>query len=209
MKKDHDELCYSNLLQHFFSVKPKIFKKFAKKVLNITNLSENYKILREWKNIDILIDDKENKNVIVIENKIKSGINRVEDRHNIGSDLVQSQLKTYYEYVVNGIEYKKNNLVDIDDKENNKYKEYTGKYFFIFAPDYNHINLKNYDCGKLYTLIEYSKIFKFFEEYKEELKEVPYFNEFLYALQKHTKPIDNSNEEEMMKRFLAKIKSKK
>ena len=217
MKKDHDELCYSNLFQHFFSINPKVFVKFVKEItkengLSIPDFSENYKVLREWKNIDILIDDEENENVVVIENKIKSGINGVEDKHNFGSNLVQSQLKKYYECIMGSNnkedkdEYK---LGDIEDKEDNKYKKYNGKYFFIFAPDYNRINIENYECSDHYKLIEYSKIFNFFYENKEEFKGVPYFNEFLYALQKHTKPVDNSNEEEMLKRFRLKIKVKK
>lgn len=190
IKKGHDELCYSNLLQHFFKENRKVFRKFAKKVLGVANFNEDFTVLREWKNIDILIGDAKNKNVIVIENKIKSGINGADEQHNIGSNLVQSQLKKYYDCV---------------EKE---YKNSKRKYF-IFAPDYNHINLDNYACGKNYKLIKYSKIFNFFEENKDEFKGVAYFREFLYALQKQAKLVDNSNEEDMLKRFTAKIEFRK
>ena len=223
IRKNHDELCYSNLLQHFFAIKPNIFKKFAKELLDVSDFSENYNILREWNNIDILIDDYENKNVIVIENKIKSGINGVVIENNKQSDKnkdntkqveKQSQLADYYNLIVHGdknYDDQKAKSVKNDNinKENSKYVEYKVKKFFIFYPDYSSINIEEYKYGKKYKPIKYSEVFNFFDKYKDEFKEITYFEEFLYALQKHTRPVDNSNEEEMLKKFMAKIKSKK
>lgn len=70
--------------------------------------------------------------------------------------------------------------------------------------------MENYECGKNYKLIEFSKIFDFFDKNKDLYKNVKYFNEFLFALQKHTKSKDSSHEEIMYKRFVEAIyKAKK
>lgn len=206
MKKGHDELCYSELLRHFFEANHKAFTEFVSQILEIENFSENYNILREHKNIDILIDDYKNKNVIVIENKIKSGINGICCNTDDNKEKVQSgdkkskvqksQLDKYYDYITK-------------DTPDNKYKNYKKKKFYIFSPDYNHIDLKGYINGKKYKEIKYSKIFDFFRNKESEFNKEKYFKEFLYALQKHTKPVDNSNEEELFRKFTAKIEAKK
>ena len=70
--------------------------------------------------------------------------------------------------------------------------------------------MENYECGEYYKLIEFSEIYNFFEKNKSLYKKIPYFSEFLYALKKHTKSIDNSHEEIMHKRFadaILKIKN--
>lgn len=186
IKKEDDELVFSNLFKYIFDANPIAFGKFAKDVLGIKKYDETFTIYREKSNIDLLLISEHN--AIVIENKIKSNINGICDRHNIGSKLVQSQLKKYYTYVK---------------------KEYPNqiKYFFIFAPDYNHIKLENYKCGEDYRLIEFSKVADFFERNKSLYKKVAYFDEFLYSLQKHTKSVDNSHEEIMYKRFVNTINS--
>lgn len=203
MKKGHDELCYSELLRYFFEANHAVFKEFASKILGIENFSESYNTLREHKNIDILIDDYENKNVVVIENKIKSRINGIccntdgnKEKIQSGgkkSNVLKSQLDKYYEYIMNNI----------------KYKNYKEKKFYIFAPNYNHIDLKTYVNGDEYTEIKYSAIFDFFRSKESEFTKEKYFKEFLYALQKHTRQVDNSNEEELFRKFAAKIKAKK
>lgn len=189
IKKENDELVFSNLFKYIFDSNPNAFSKFAKDVLNIDDFSSDFITLREKVDIDLLILDKNN--AIVIENKIKSSINGICERHDIGSELIQSQLKKYKDFVEH--HYKDKN-----------------KYYFIFAPNYNHICLKNYECGKNYKLIEFSEIFNFFNKNKDIYKNVKYFNEFLFALQKHTKTKDSSHEEIMYKRFVEAIdKTKK
>ena len=68
-----------------------------KNVLGVKIFENEFSILREKANIDLLIVEKNN--AIVIENKIKSNINGICERHDIGSELIQSQLKKYREYV--------------------------------------------------------------------------------------------------------------
>lgn len=190
IKQEYDELTYSNLFSYIFASNISGFHKFAKEVLGINEFDGDLTIEREKANIDLLLTD--NINAIVIENKIKSNINGVCDRHNIGSELIQSQLKKYQKYVET--HYSSNN-----------------KYYFIFAPNYNHINLNNYECGKNYKLIVFKKIYDFFVQNKKLYKNTPYFPEFIFALKKHIKPVDNSHEENMYKRFcntIEEIKSK-
>lgn len=189
IQKQNDELVFSNLFKYIFDANPSVFSKFAKEVLGIDNFSSNFCTLREKENIDLLLLS--NDKAIVIENKIKSNINGICERHDIGSKLVQSQLADYHKYV----------------EKNHSEKE---RYYFIFAPNYNHIKLENYKCGEYYKLIEFSKIYKFFEKNKSLYKKIPYFSEFLYALKKHIKSIDSSHEEIMHERFadaILKIKN--
>lgn len=91
IKKENDELVFSNLFKYIFDSNPNAFIKFVKEVLEIKDFSNDFMVLREKANIDLLILDKNN--AIVIENKIKSSINGICERHDIGSELIQSQLK--------------------------------------------------------------------------------------------------------------------
>lgn len=177
IKKEYDELIFSNLFKYILDSNPDGCHKFVKNVLGINCTNDIFSIQREWNNIDLLLTNANH--AIVIENKIKSDVN---GRHDIGGDLVQSQLDKYYKIV----------------KKTYKTQD---KHFFVFAPDYNHINLKKYDHSKCYTLIKYSQIVNFFETYKHIYKDTPYFKEFLYAISKHAQSIDNSREETMRKRF--------
>jgi|GEM_PF-224514 len=185
IKQEYNELVYSNLLAYFFSSNREVFVKFSKDVLGVS-IKPNFSIEREKHHIDMLICD--DRNVIVIENKIKSSISGSDERHNIYSDLVQSQLSKYYKYVTTNKEYK--------DKESS---------CFIFSPDYNYIDLKGYESGEQYKVINYSEIYDFFKDNEVLFKDVPYFKDFIKALYRHTKPYDNDLEEEMQRRFILAI----
>ena len=80
-----DELCYSvicdrtrledstsNQIAYFFNRDKRLLKLFINKILGI-NSDDNFTIIREKENIDMFIEGENN--VIVIENKIDSGIN--------------------------------------------------------------------------------------------------------------------------------------
>ena len=84
--------------------------------------------------------------VIVVENKIKSGLNGI-NKHN---EL--SQLTTYIEFI------------------ESKYYDYY-HYYFLFEPNFNDIEIQKFDNkrGCEFIKINYSKIHKFFVEYKKEL----------------------------------------
>lgn len=183
--KEYDEVVFSNLLAYYFAKYQIVFQKFAKDILNI-NISENYSIAREEKNIDILVRDLNN--IIVIENKIKSGINGV--NHNISSENIQSQLGKYYSYA---------------HEESNGEKKVS---CFIFTPNYNDIDIKNYTNSDKYNKIYYKDIYEFFTDnsIKSYLTKDRYYEDFIKALYKHTLEIDNNQYEKMLYKFVQKIR---
>lgn len=181
IRQEDNELVFSNMLSYFFNINREAFSRFAHEVLAI-DIQADFIIEREKKNIDLLISDE--KNAVVIENKIKSSINGISDRHDIYSDQVQSQLKKYYEFVTNDDEYRNKNIR-----------------CFIFSPNYNRIELSGFSCGERYTIVYYREIHRFFVENSDLYDGVPYFTDFINAMYKHTKDYDNELEEEMQRRF--------
>ena len=166
---------------YFFDINGETFSRFAREVLHI-EVQTDFTIEREKRNIDLLISDKNN--AVVIENKIKSSINGIDDRHDIYSDQVQSQLKKYYQFVTSDDEYRKKTAS-----------------CFIFSPNYNRIDLSKFSCGEKYTIVYYREIYNFFVENRSLFDKVPYFDDFINAMYKHTKDYDNDLEEEMQRRF--------
>ena len=169
------------MFAHFFNIHRGAFSRFASDVLNV-EIQTDFTIEREKRNIDLLISDKNN--AIVIENKIKSSINGINERHDIYSNQVQSQLKKYYQFVTTDAEYCKKTVN-----------------CFIFSPNYNRIDLSKFSCGEKYTVVYYREIYNFFVENRNMFDEVPYFEDFINAMYKHTKDYDNELEEEMQRRF--------
>lgn len=203
MKKDHEEVIFSNLLAYFFTINKDAFCRFAARVLHIESFNKKFEVIRESeKNIDLFI--KGESHVIVIENKIKSGINGQVSK---GKNH-QDQLDKYYKHV--------NEKYQKESKEESE-KKYSC-HFFILVPNYSQLNhqtseengkkiiRKKNESGEIvyeYTLINYSDVYDFFknDEVKSLYKDEKYFDEFLSALVVHTKTIDNSNEEDMYRRF--------
>ena len=184
IKKEYDELVFSNMLAHFFEQNRSLFVLFTKKVLGVDGFSKDFNIVREsLDNIDIWIEDE--KNVLVIENKIKSKING--ERHDVYGDKIQSQLEKYYRYA-------------------NEARPNKNVRCFIFTPDYNSINLDKYDTGEYYNTIKYSQIYEFYKENAGEMLHVKYFTEFVDALEIHSKTVDNSNFDVMKERFISRIR---
>ena len=182
IRKEYDELCYSNMFHYFLSDDEHLFSKFMSGILGLKTKGK-HSIQRETEHIDLLIQD--DINIVVIENKIKSGINGL--RHDIYGDLIQSQLLDYHKYA--------------DEHAKNRKKS-----FYIFAPDYNRIDLRNYEKSEDYKVINYSVLLDLFSKYKSVNK---YYDDFLSALKIHAKEIDNSNFEIMQERFIETIISVK
>lgn len=178
IKKEYDELSYSNMFYFFLNENKNLFKKFMQKVLSLKPKG-TFLIQREVEHIDLLIQD--DNNFVVIENKIKSGINGV--RHNVYGKLVQSQLSDYHKYA-------------------DKYAKSKKKSFFIFAPDYNNLDLRGYKKSEDYKIINYSVLHRFFEQNPIDNK---YYKDFLSALETHSREVDNSNFEIMQERFIKTI----
>lgn len=206
IRKEYDELAYSNLLQYLFSSDKERFSKFAADVLNIKNLNVNCQIEREYhiitetqdsegkshKNegyIDLLVTDESN--VIVIENKIEAGIHG--EKHDISSKENTDQLTKYYNYITAEEEYKTKN-----------------KKFFIFLPDYNKkISVETLNRLKEDNMewepVYYSQIYDFYKDYDG----VPYFADCVKSLKRHTEKNNNILEKEQSKRLYRAIEREK
>lgn len=183
IKKEYDELVYSNMLAYFFEQNRKVFTDFVREVLKVKDFSKKYIIKREYHKVDLLIEGESH--VLVIENKIKSKING--ERHDIYSEKTQSQLEDYYKMATK-------EFVDKDVR------------FFIFSPDYNNVSLDEYATGEHYKPINYSDIYEFYKRKAGEMLQVGYFKEFLEALEIHSKTTDVSNFDIMKDRFISRIK---
>lgn len=182
IRKEDDENIFSNLLAYFFEYSHRSFQKFASDatLLDIDDMRTSFVIYREVKErIDLWIES--DKDVIVIENKIKSGINGVtQDDY--------SQLDKYREYTE---EYVKGN----------------GKkpHYYIFAPDYARFDLAKYDPAGNYKLIKYSDIYNFFVKETETYIADRSFPDFIRGLKRHTKTYSELQFDTMRSRLLRKI----
>lgn len=179
--REDDELIFSWLFKYVFEKRTHVTKKFFEQYG--INLSEKFSIKREEGDIDLLLSD--NDNVIVIENKIKSGINGKKDD--------RTQLDKYYEYVTRAI--------NEDGEENEYYEKKTS--CFIFVPNHNKIEIPETTYSKYYKSILYSEIYNFFQKYHYEYNNDIFFDQFFAALEKHTKNVDNTLQDDMY-RMLAK-----
>ena len=185
------ELAYSNAIAYFFEKYPHLFSGFMKtKGVNF-NISGKFRVLRESRNIDLLFT---NGSVsVVIENKITSGINGI-DKH----DPTKSQLEKYYHILLGGGKYNTK-----DDKEYRK--QFPNPVFFVLRPNYNNVDITQYNCHEYYSEILYSDLYSFLlncDEYNTDYL----FAGFVDALKPHTKEYNNDLYELMKKRFLQKIK---
>lgn len=145
---------------------------------------------QKTKYIDLWIDSE--KDIIIIENKIHSGLNGIDKEKEL------SQLDTYYQYAILN--------------QNNR-----NIYAFIFVPNYNEekikkekekinkTNSKNY--GGKYKIITYGELYEFFKSFKKETKyiEDKYYDDFLNAISKHK----YMPSEEMERRFVLAIQNAK
>lgn len=181
IRKENDELTFSNLLAYYFDFNHEAFTRFAKQksLLDIPKMDADFSITREKKNIDLWIES--NEHIIVIENKIKSGINGIDEAG-------KSQLDKYQEYA---------------QKEARK----SGKalHFYLFVPDYSNIDFKKYNPSGLYKEIPYSAIYEFFVKNVSSFFGDQYFTEFLRALKRQTMTTSELNFETMRSRFLMQI----
>ena len=205
-----NENCFSNALAYFMDEYRELFIKFFARYE--IELWENYKIKREvdakitdkeYKDqlkaqlyktdteyiehkvdggrIDILLKD--GKNLIVIENKIKSDINSV------AGDTEDGQLKRYVNYAQ---WFCKNNTN-------------TQPYYFILTPDYNIPELSN-EMKEIYKVVRFSELVTCLEKDIESWKNDSNMSAFIETLTRHTK--DNVNDylyDEMLEKFYKRI----
>jgi len=182
IKKENDELVNSNLLAYFLENDRTFWSDFVENVLDISNenvINGNPKITRESVgNIDLLIEVAGC--AIIIENKIKSGINGQKSNG-------YSQLEKYVEIARKRFKNSNHKL-----------------YFYILRPNYNNEDYTVFNEGSRYTEIKYSKIYEIIENRDAGL----YFEEFKRVVDKHSAEYDNELFEIMNDRFIEQIRSK-
>lgn len=182
IKKENDELVNSNLLAYFLENDRKFWSNFVERVLEIPDknvINGNPKITRESVgNIDLLIEV--GGCAIIIENKIKSGIN---GQRNDGYSQLEKYVKIASEH------FKKSNLT---------------LYFYILRPNYNNEDYSLFNEGNKYTEIKYSKIYEIIKNRNTGL----HFEEFKRVVKKHSAEYDNELFELMNDRFIEQIRSK-
>ena len=193
----NNENCFSNALAYFM-MQPQYYKlwweffdKFG------INLDKDFSIEREasakiedinWDHntkpsggrIDLLIRD--GKNIIVIENKIKSDINSVaKDKFDC------NQLDRY----VNYIEWLKS-------------KNEQG-HFILLTPNYNVPTLKE-EMKNKYKIVTYREMYDFLSKYKHKFENDLNFVAFFNAIKRHTFETENEYYfQEMMEKFYRRL----
>lgn len=171
IKKEHDELTYSNLFAYFLSdhqFASHFFSKLTGKNITISRI----KVRREENHIDIVVETDDS--VFIIENKVRSALNGHAEK-DINGEEFHDQLKRYYEYV----------------EENYKEKN---RYYFIFAPNYNPISKENFgsssdgtEMKEVWKVVRYRELNNYCNNYSGFSNGVQqfYFGEFKNALGIH------------------------
>ena len=188
IRKEDDELCFSNMLAHFLGKAFGLYPSFAKEVLGLETAGNTCTILREKDNIDLLIDDGINR--IIIENKIHSLINGLNGKQD---EQIESQLSKYW----------KNEKEKIDEAVKVGHPARNLK-AFLFLPEYHkgRIRLDKFSEGKQYKMVTYKALYEFFS--KQEIQAL-YYRDFCNALYKHTLEVQEDLYQENLLKFLAVI----
>ncbi len=186
MSKIDSENIFSNLLCFFLNADRDLLKFFCKKILNI-NIDKKARVEREKVHTDIWIED--DNNIVVIENKIKSGLNGKNG----------DQLGRYSEEAEKA------------SKEKNK-----KTYFFIFAPNHNkQIPLIDNQVDG-FEMIRYSGLYKILSKYigymhipeendRYNAKINLYYADFVQALKAHSKNTDTTKQDAMERLFYKRL----
>lgn len=182
IEKEYNEVIYTNMLKYFFNVRYEdgiVLNKFLEWIKDNKNIKikkeieENIKkygnLFKEIKKEEIIpkgridLRAKSNNGVLVIENKIKSGIN--------GKKENGLQLKTY--------------------REAHKNEDFIGLVFVPDYNEEKIKNEEGYiDVANEYPIIKYSELYKFFNEkidfHKLKNESAKYYEDFKNALKIHS-----------------------
>lgn len=203
-KLQRDENCFSDAFSYFIKRDAQEWQKILEKICRDDNLGKIVSVKRE-KDASISKDNKggridllirtENA-YIVIENKIKSDVNRSQ-----GDPRGENQLDRYIEYINHCVE------------GNGDIKSY----FFILAPDYNMPDKeerKGYEplyystlVGKLKDGTENAEVVEMMKQYHEAHKNENLWSAFYDAMQRHSYDYENDSlYGDMKNTFFARIK---
>ena len=149
--------------------------------------NNNRRIAREEKNIDLLIDDFQNSTVIVIENKIKSGLN---GRHS--TESIKNQLDKYYEYT------------------EKQYHTYQHRIYLLLIPNYSDIKREKLvtNAQQAYDVICYKDLLGVLKKYTTKIQD-KYYKDFVNAVSFHCTDIDNHFQEIMLRKMTEMIANAK
>ena len=223
IEKQDEEQIYTNMIWYWFS-RENVFNSFLE-FRKYGNLRDKYDIQKEkvisGGRTDILALGKNY--IIIIENKIMSGINGVE-KEKIESEydiIKRTQLSKY----IAGIKGKQENgeLLKREEKDSNISDNRCIK-GFVFIPDYReddfYFEVDKYNerdiLNKYYKVIKYSELYDFFTQ--KEIREVlekdlygkKYYADFINGLELHKQPnISEKNRIEMRRKFIYAIKHAK
>lgn len=218
----NDENCFSDMLAYFMEQERyrelwkeffSIAKCYSKDCSLGIKLKGNYSVTREKEakidgvdskkcpnggRIDLFIRD-QGKNIVVIENKIKSDINSISTDKNHSN-----QLRRYYNYV--------NWLIEKEEKDKN-----ITPHFLILAPNYNIPDLeeerdKNQkllvpQMRDIYKIITYKELYNFLKDKISVFENDANFVAFYGSMRRHTYPNVNAYlYYEMEEKFIRRIK---
>lgn len=200
IKREYDELAFSNMISFFLENDKKTLFKFIDKVLKLDikpDESFDYNITREENNVDLIIRTKTK--FIIIENKIKSHLNGI--KKNEDGEIIRNQLDKYYEYAKIQVQD-----IKVNDKEKILYEDDKGKtiHCYLLEPNYNNI----IDDKDIFKTITYKEVYEFFKDNTYNGFGKEYYNDFVNSLYKHTKESDSNLYDEMQIKF-AKTLDKK
>ena len=215
------ELAYSNIISHYLC-NNEYCKVFIRDVLGLKKedyYNDNYKVVREEHNVDILL--KGESHIIVIENKIKSDINGrnlTKDKiikdifgkkepkkiKNLKQELIEepvgdhriSQLCKYWYYAryvaaKNGID--ENNIKG-----------------FVLIPNYQSAiitesSIQREFKGDMYQLIKYRELYEMSKNITGDVRD-SYYEQYLLGLERQSKDTDNYKQAREMNKFINRIK---
>lgn len=221
IEKEDEEQIYTNMIWYWFSRKG-IFNKFLE-FIDYSDFIDNYDIQKEkvvqGGRTDILALGE--KYIIVIENKIMSGINGIENEGNIEQKYGIYKRTQLSQYII-GIKEKQEERKFFNKEERDKkipdHRIIKG---LIFIPDYrvddfnNEIHKYKEDdiIEEYYKIIKYSELYEFFN--KTDIKKImsndlygkKYYSDFLseIELQKQSN-LSEKNRIEMRRKFIHAIK---
>ena len=170
----HNENCFSDALAYYMKKYPELWAGFFRE-LKIP-INDNFTVSREVDakinsekckeytggRIDLLLSD--DNSFIVIENKVKSDINKIKRDLGVNQDQLD-RYKNFIKYLIS------NNKV--------KQKQY---YLFVLSPDYSKLSIDN---EKEFKRLKYSQISNYLKDKIDNLGDSD-FMAFYYAMRRHS-----------------------
>lgn len=198
----YSELAYSNAIAYFFERYPHLFTGFMHELGVDFPITGRFDVKRELLNIDLLFTNGEKS--VVIENKIKSGINGL-DKH----DPNKSQLEKYYR-LLDKTDKKYADMISDKATIKNLRHRFPNPQFFVLTPDYNNVDLSQYTCNEKYTKVHYSQLYAYLKTTAEYKNDGDYqFHEYVDSLERHASPYDNKLYVTTLQRLMDMIQDSK